>query len=374
MVVKKTFSFLIIFFVLTFVLGCSKNNTKFNQQANKKNNLNWSGFLFSEDGGKQWEMRNKAGEKSIAGLDILSLETTSQSYPPTIYIGTKKYGIFKSNLGDDWKRLKSFPAVDVYGLAAHGDTKGNDVITTIYASGTENKRGKIYISKDLGDTWKEIYTEPAEGIKVLSLTVNSKGWIYAGDSDGSLFRSKNEGSSWENLYSAQAPIINIKIDQKNNKLIYLLLWKKTALFSVDDGKTFNQFNQSQKLNFASIKEGELKKPLDLGNPFSLALDSNQSGVVYLGTDKGIFKSFNNGKELEKINTLSSSDNYPIRALIVSPFNSKKIIYAAAKAIYFSDDGGETWGTFQLNTNKVVGQILFSKDNPEIIYAGMKKVK
>ena len=360
---------IIILLALFLFPGCQKNKTddSFSFPANKKKII-WGGFLYSDDGGVTWKMKNKAGDKSLFSLDILSLDSTSQIYPTTIYIGTKKHGIFKSNLSEDWKHIPTFLAQDVYGLAV----ENSGAVTSIYATGTENKRGKIYKSADNGETWQEIYTEPAEGVKVISLTLDSQGWIYAGNTKGDLFRSNNSGETWENIYEADGPIFQIKIPAKNSRLIYVLVWKKEALCSQDQGSTFKTFNQRGDLTVKNTATGEIKKSVTVGKPYSLDVDEGHPATVYLGTDQGIFKSDNYGKTLEKINTLGSSEEYPIKVLSISPFNSDKIIYVAAKAIYSSDDGGKTWKTFQLNTAKSVSRLMFNKDNPGIIYAGMKK--
>ncbi len=370
--IKKAFSWLFLFLFLLLVTGCQKNNSIVQNKPSQK--IEWGGFLISNDGGKTWEMKNKAGEKNIFNLNILSLDVASQGYLQTIFFGTKNKGILKSIAGEDWEHLQSFNLVDVYALAVDEKKDQQDqLLINVYAVGSEKKRGKIYKSKDGGETWKEIYTEPKEGIKVISLALDSQGWLYAGDTKGSLFRSKDGGETWENVFIASAPIVKIKIDKKDNNIIYLLLYKKGVLFSVDRGKEFHSIEEFNQEKIKNIIQGKDEK-IDLGTVYSIALDEKEKGCVYLGTDKGVFYSQNAGKKLYKLNTLGSSNGFPIKALAISPFNSQKIIYTAGKTIYVSDNKGKTWRTFQLDTNKEITNLFFSRDNTEVIFATMGQSK
>ncbi|MFA5615164.1 MAG: hypothetical protein WC993_11920, partial [Methanoculleus sp.] len=134
----------------------------------------------------------------------------------------------------------------------------------------------------------------------------------------------------------------------------------------------------QKGIFVSDRNGEEFKKLSIINKsvgapeiYSIEVDKNIEGVIYVGTNKGLFKSFDFGETFEELDTIASSREFPVRAVAVNPFNPSEIIYSVAQAMYRSVDGGEEWSTFQLGSVKNVSQIEFNKNNPGVVFAGLR---
>ena len=334
---------------LVFLAGCS---------ADKSSSL-MGGVLKSADKGENWEVKADADEsKSIASLDILSMIIDPQNNQ-VIYIGTKKNGIFKTENGaESWEKM-DFPPIKVY--AAVLDPSNPDIL---YAAGVWRGRGKIYKSENQGAEWKEIYTEPADGTVITSLNINKSQAqiLYAGTSEGMIFKTADGGNSWKNIFKAPGAVTEIEFDYFNNEVVYFAVFNKGILRTKDGGK--NLENLAENFKKAGVNNGV----------FSIAADPNNSGVLYAGLNGGMIKSLNFGDSWEEINILESSKKFPVRAIAVNPKNSRQIIYSAAQAIYNSIDGGEQWSTFQLETNGVIGIIKFNPLNPDILYAGVRKVK
>lgn len=316
------------------------------------------GVLKTVDGGKTWEPKVKIdNEKNISSEEILSMEINPAD-TQIIYIGTQKKGIFMTkNGGDSWNQL-NFPPTRVYGLAINPQNS-----QIIYASGVWNKRGKIYKSKDGGEKWEEIYTEPGDGTVVTSLVIGKSNpeVLYAGTSEGMIFKTENGGNAWKNLYKAGGPVTGISFDFLNENYLYFLIYEKGILMTKDGG-----------LNLEDLSE-KINKSVLNSSAYSLTADPNNSGVVYVGLDKGIAKGTEFGEKWSALNILESSKKFPIRAIAINPKNSNEIMYSIAKAIYKSGDGGVQWSTFQL-AQGVVSIIKYDILEPSNVYAGLRVFK
>jgi len=334
---------------LIFLAGCSVNNSSSSAE----------GVLKSMDKGGTWEAKVNAGEgKSIASLDILSMIIDPRN-SQTIYIGTKKNGIFKTENGaEDWEKT-DFPPIKVYAIILNpSDTN------ILYASGVWQGRGKIYKSENKGAEWKEIYTEPADGTVITSLNINKNQSqiLYAGTSEGMIFKTMDGGNSWKNIFKASGAVTEIEFDSSTSETVYFEIFNKGILRTKDGGENIEDLTKNYKS--AGVNSGV----------FSLAVDSNNSGTLYAGLNGGMVKSADFGNTWEEVNILESSKKFPIRALAVNPKNSSQIVYSAAQAIYNSIDSGKQWSTFQLETSGIVEVIKFDPINPDILYAGLRKVK
>lgn len=113
-----------------------------------------------------------------------------------------------------------------------------------------------------------------------------------------------------------------------------------------------------------------------GNINSMAMAATNHEILYSGTDRGIFKSFDGGTNWTKI----GFPEVMIRAVQVAP-NNANIVYAGADfggppvptedGIYKSEDGGITWTPKGL-TGARVNAIVIDPGAPDIIFAGTGK--
>lgn len=347
---KKIVCFTFIFPAIVLLSGCSITGS---------NNSSLGNILKSTDGGKNWETKVKVSEKTnIAGVNVLSMAIDLED-TQKIYVGTKEDGIFFTrNGGESWEKL-DFPPAKVYGLAI-------DNINTriIYATGVWQGRGKIYKTENGGGDWEEIYTEPADGTVIVSLAISPKNsqLLYAGTSGGVIFKTTNGGQTWVNLFKASGPVTSIAFDPSDDNIVYFLVQKQGTLRTKDGGLNFDDLEKS--VQDSKIMAG--------GELFSIAIDSRQPGLLYLGTDKGIIKSTDFGDSWNALNVLESSREFPIRAIAINPKNSSEIIYSAAQAVYKSIDGGVQWSTSQLQSKGVVNVIQYDPLDPAVIYLGLRK--
>jgi photosystem II stability/assembly factor-like uncharacterized protein len=349
---KKLSLFTVISLGIILFSGCSLSGS---------NNPSPGNFLKSTDGGKIWESKVSAGQNStIAQVNVLSM-AIDRNNTQVIFLGTKEDGIFMTkNGGELWEKV-NFPSIKTYGLAI--DPLNSQII---YASGVWGGRGKIYRSEDGGSNWKEIYTEPSDGTIIVSLEISptGSGVVYAGTSEGAVFKTTNGGDTWVNATKASGAVTDIVFDPINSDIVYFLVLEQGIIRTKDSGASFVDLEKNIQGN----------KFFGGSQIFSMIVDPYQSGTLYAGFNNGILKSTDFGDNWNSVNILESSKEFPVKAMAINPQNSREFIYSAAQAVYKSIDSGAQWATTQLEAGKSVDIIKYDPMNPGTIFLGLRKAE
>lgn len=356
---RKSFFWLVIFASL-FLQGCGNDVSQKQNLQDKKIVFEFSNsFWKSEDAGKTWKAKNKGiGKANIKDADILSMALNPYD-SKNIFVGLKKGGILRTfDGGENWE-FANFQSEKVYGLALDPENG-----KTLYASAVWKKTGKIFKSEDRGETWEEIYSSPAEGAIVISLTIDKKNHnvIYVTTNQNEILRSQDGGVQWSQIFLAKEPVLNICLDSQNSDLFY---------FITIGGKFFRTQNRGETFEEIAVKTEKMKENFSFNsmNFKVLATDPSRSDFVYLGGGGGIVLSKNKGETWEEILTLNDPKNFPVSALAISSASSKEIFYGSAKAVYKSKDGGKSWENYQFESEKLMRKIVLDPQNPNIIFVG-----
>jgi len=338
-------------FVATFVLsGCSLSSVAPTSTVTMAS----ATMIRSDDGGTTWNPKIKIDDKkTIAGINVLSM-TINPSDSNIIYMGTEANGLFVTkDGGETWSNVAF--ADKVYGLAF--DSQNPNII---YGSGVVNSRAKIYKRLQEDQEWKEIYTEPSDKTIISSLAIDkiNSQIVYAGTSTGVIIKSTDGGQTWASLTKVEGPVISIAFDAANSEHVFFGVFQIGVFETKDGGTTVNNITRSMDTigNTSSV--------------YTLIADPYLPGVVYVGTEKGIFHRTADEK-WSALNIIESSKAFPIRTITINPQNSKEIIYSSAKAIYKSTDGGLKWATFQLDTTKEISVLRYDPTDSTKIYAGLR---
>lgn len=326
------------------------------------------GVYRSDDGGKTFSPKNQAENgKTIDAVDVLSLAVNSQD-GREVYLGTKASGIFKSGDGGElWKQLEAAEVTPVKVYSMVVDQFNPEIV---YATAVLGGRGKIMKSTDAGGTWKETYTEPADGSLVLSLALNPQNSqnIFAGTDQGQILSSGDGGETWKSVFWTweKKAVYKIAYDNFDPSVIYFVIFQSGVLRTVDGGASFEELKQ--KANLTGFYEmGE-----SLQDPVSIKTDPARADWVYAGTSDGLLRSRDKGDSWEIVKTLNKAEEFDIRSIDVNPANSDEIICAAAQTFYKSNDGGVNWFPIQSDSNRTLEVIKYDPQNPEVIYVGLNK--
>ncbi|TAK96334.1 hypothetical protein EPO05_02090 [Patescibacteria group bacterium] len=347
---KKTLIFTGFLALVMVVSGCGT-------QPQATTNFALRGILRTDDGGSSWNpAASSEANKNVLLVDTLALEIDPVN--GAVFVGTEKDGLFRStDKGESWTRL-GLSVTKVYGVSVNRQGNG-----TIYASGVLNGRGKIFKSTNDGQEWKEIYTEPADGTVFTALRAgrNDSQLVLAGTAQGMIIKSTDGGQTWKNIIKADGPVISIAFDTTNPKIAYVALFDEGVLVTEDAGETFQDVTDAM-------------DEADLGSAvFNLVADDRESGAFYVGLQDGLVKATERGKKFVKLNTFESTNKYPARAIGIDPTNSEEIIYNVAQAVYRSADGGNSWSSFQLDTDRTGYVMRFDPSRTGVVYLGLRSL-
>lgn len=93
----------------------------------------------------------------------------------------------------------------------------------------------------------------------------------------------------------------------------------------------------------------------------LAIDPQDANVIYATTDKGIFKSVNNGKLWSLFNNLFKGG-----FIKVDPVSSKTLFWAGT-TLFKTQDGGRSWDDISAGVISHVKRLAINPKSPEIMY-------
>lgn len=301
-----------------------------------------AGVFRSTDNGQNWTDANNgllsgAGSIAATGTGILIAGTVDGVY-------------YTLNSGADWTlATTNVEDLDVRSLAVN--TLGHGI------AGTAN--GGVYISTDNGNTWLPRHTGVATEI-VRSITVNSLNHIFAGSDFGGVYRSADNGLTWEARNEGLSWVMTNDLAATGSGWVFagtdVGVYRTT-----DNGDNWYQVNtgitETKVWSVAVGGAGDIFagtnghgcfKSTDGGVTWD-SLPSLSSGIVqclkvfgstvYAGTwGAGIFRTTNNGSTWDQINTgLSSSNVYAIDA------GASGLVYAGTDGgVYLSTNSGDSW--------------------------------
>ncbi|MDA9695839.1 hypothetical protein N9U34_01225 [bacterium] len=341
------------------------------------------GVYRTYDNGKTWIESNTG----FVGSEVVDLVT---SLDGTMYATTYNLGIFKSTDGGKNWVFASFGIKNWYGmqLATHPEDADTLFTTTnggVYKSTNAGKSWELIGGSDLCDDedvggnchYHGIVVEKEAPFKVL---VGSGGDQYAKEGVG-LTGSEDNGESWRNSddgFVRDVHVSKLVIDPNNNNVFYATTQGETEYTDkVGDGAgVFKSTDRGN--NWTQINNG-----LNSLETNVLAVDPNDSDVLYLGTDDdGIYKSINGGENWKKLIPTAS---FGVGDIIVDPQNSNNVYMGTVDyfrlsesrgvlgdfGVYKSTDGGTTWEEFNSGLNHLgIFSLELSAEN-RILYAGTR---
>lgn len=314
------------------------------------------GVMKSEDGGRTFESRVFIDEEnSLSGSNVLSMAVDPVDNK-VVYAGTARKDFYKSTNGaDSWVQFRT-GLTDIRGIAINPfNTR------TVYVSGLFEGRGSVVKSVDGGEKWERVYVEPSDGTNITAMIVSPVNgeMVYIGTSGGTIARTLNGGQSWENLYHAQNSVNELAIDAGDVNTLYALINGMDVVKSRDDGVTFENVRDMERESYNDLYQGML---------YSMTTSPSVSGIVIVGTDKGIFLSRDYGRIWEPVDVIASTVGIPIHAMDISSHNVEQLVYAAAKAVYTKVADG--WAITDTTSNRSVDVIVHDPVSPEIVYIGL----
>ncbi|WP_299242809.1 hypothetical protein [uncultured Aquimarina sp.] len=280
------------------------------------------GLYKSSDGGANWKKMGFEKSERISGIEI------NPKNSDEIYVGvmgalwgdSDERGVYKSNDGGKtWNKI----------LYVDEKTGVSDLImdpsnpNILYAAMWEFRRtawgfnsggpnSALYKSTDAGKTWNKIHNGFPKGDLGrfgIAIAPSNPKIVYAlveSKEDKGLYRSDDAGASWKLLNGDFGLVVRpfyfarIVVDPKNPDIIV-----KGGLFgsiSRDGGKTFKNLGNMH----ADIHD--------------ITFDINNSDRMYVGTDGGVYRSWDGGSTMDMVDNLPLSQFYQISVDNEEPYN------------------------------------------------------
>ena len=285
---------------------------------------------------KRWKQTGKNPYESLMGGDGMQVAVDDRN-PNIVYTGyqfgnyyridrasgSQKYIQPKHTLGEAPYRFNWQTPIQL--------SKHNQDI--LYLGGN-----KLHRSLDKGDTWEAISDDLTQGgkkgnVAYGTLTSISEspfqfGLLYVGSDDGFVHVSKNGGGSWENIASSlpQNLWVSRVIASKH---------KKERVYVTLNGYRFDDFTSYV---YMSDDYGKTWKNIGKTIPTSpvnvIKEDPKKENILYLGTDNGLYVSFNKGTKWESFK--NGLPNVAVHDLVIQPTAKHLIVGTHGRSLYKAD--------------------------------------
>ncbi|WP_378175796.1 WD40/YVTN/BNR-like repeat-containing protein [Aquimarina sp. SS2-1] len=280
------------------------------------------GLYKSTDGGANWKKVGFENSERISSIEI------NPNNSKEVYVGvlgalwgdSEERGVYKTtDGGETWEKILY---VDQKTGASELLMDPNDP-NTLYAAMWEFRRtawdfnsggpnSALYKSTDAGKTWNKIHNGFPKGDLgrfALAIAPSNSKIVYAvveSKEDKGLYKSEDAGANWKLLNGDFGLVVRpfyfsrIVVDPKNPDIV--VKGGLSGSISRDGGKTFK----------------------NLGNMHSdihdITFDINNSDRMYVGTDGGVYRSWDGGATLDIVDNLPLSQFYHISVDNEEPYN------------------------------------------------------
>ncbi|PWH81788.1 glycosyl hydrolase [Algibacter marinivivus] len=335
------------------------------------------GIYASYDGGKTWKNKGLKNSEHISKI-IVNPKNSNEIWVAVqgpLWSSGGERGLYKTlDGGNTWKLV----------LSDNEWTGVTDIIIdprdekTLYAATWQRHRNvaaymgggpgtAIYKSTDSGETWQKLKTGlPKSDMGKIGLAISpiNPDVIYAAIElerrTGGIYRSSNKGASWTKMSNTVSggtgPHYYQELIASPHVFDKLYLMNNSTLYSEDGGKTFKT----------------MKKKNKHGDDHSLTFKPNDPNYLLIGTDGGVYESFDNSENWKFINNLPITQFYKLAVDDAEPFYN---IYGGTQ-----DNNSQGGPSRTFRTNGIVNSdwfVLLGGDghqpatepgNPNIVYA------
>lgn len=328
----------------------------------------YNGGLFeSTDGGTTQNPVAAFGTDYVTDIELDAGTVATPTNPPNVYVSTAGWGVFagvydSTSGGYTWNAV-SQGTRGIYNVAVNEMLMGTDGILYLASGGSG-----IFKSPDQGHTWTQVGaslvgpTGGEAGANTLIEDPTANSTLYAGTAD-SVFKTIDGGATWNRSVSGMPTdptVYGLTLDPQQTSVIYAALAFGGGVYkSVDSGASW-----------ASASSGIPLGPAWSGGAglsiYAIAADAQHSGVVYAGTDLGVYKTTDGGASW---GVISNGMGTPwTMAVAVDPTDSNNVYATGATGFYKSTDGGATWVASDTGLNGyLMTTIRIDPNQPSTLY-------
>ncbi len=282
------------------------------------------GIYKSEDGGKNWSNMGLKESQHISKI-IVHPENSNVIYVAVqgpLWSKGGERGFYKSTdggkswtktLGDEeWTGVTDMVVDPRNADRIYAATWQHHRTVAAYMGG--GPKTGIYRSEDAGATWKELKNGIPEGSKGkigLAISYQQPDIVYAAIElnrrNGGVFKSLDRGENWKKQSNAvgggTGPHYYQELYSSPHHFDRLYMMSNTSQISYDGGKTFTNFNREHRH----------------GDDHALAFKKSDPNYVMIGSDGGVYESFDQGQNWRYMQNLPITQFYKVALDDAEPF-------------------------------------------------------
>ncbi len=301
----------------------------------------------------------------------------------TIYVGTGEPwprnsvsigdGLYKStDGGNNWKKIGLENSERIANIIVNPKNSDEIFVAVLGALWSDSNERGVYKSSDGGVTWENIlYLNESTGCADLAMDPSNPNILYAsmwefrrtgwsfnsGGDNSALYKSTDGGKNWKKIHNGfpegKLGRLAIGVAKSNPNTLYTVIESeknedKGLYKSVDAGENWKQMNNDFGITvrpfyfsrivvdpkdentiikaglYGSISKdgGETFENLGSMHPdiHDMVFDINNSDIIYVGTDGGVYRTWNKGVTMEIVENLPLSQFYHISVDNEEPYN------------------------------------------------------
>ena len=301
----------------------------------------------------------------------------------TIYVGTGEPwprnsvsvgdGLYKStDGGNNWKKIGLENSERIANIIVNPKNSNEIFVAVLGALWSDSNERGVYKSSDGGVTWENIlYLNESTGCADLAMDPSNPNILYAsmwefrrtgwsfnsGGDNSALYKSTDGGKNWKKIHNGfpegKLGRLAIGVAKSNPNTLYTVIESeknedKGLYKSVDAGENWKQMNNDFGITvrpfyfsrivvdpkdenvivkaglYGSISKdgGETFENLGSMHPdiHDMVFDINNSDIIYVGTDGGVYRTWNKGVTMEIVENLPLSQFYHISVDNEEPYN------------------------------------------------------
>ena len=305
------------------------------------------GVSKSLDGGETW--RPMVAGLTAARVSALAPDPAGDG---TAYAAVNVRGVFKRVSGGWRAATTGLPPERVHAVAVDPQDPA-----TVYA-GTEDGGFK---STNGAASWRVSFTPPTEftGVHAVAVNPQDPATVYALTVDGPtglgrlLVKSGNRGQTWGTYARVQAVTFaewqRAGVGRRSSPvrlggdgfLVQAVPASPLAIAPLDPEVLYAGGLGVRK----SVDGGITWRSAGLGRRpvTAIAVDPNDSAIVYASTDAGLFKSTDAGTSWQRLR--GAPDGVGVQALAIDPKYEGTVYAGTDRGVFWSADGGDSWRRF-----------------------------
>ncbi|MEM7484004.1 MAG: glycosyl hydrolase [Bacteroidota bacterium] len=311
------------------------NEKPYNVYGGLQDNGVWKG-AHNNDDNRLWHQTGKNPWEMIMGGDGMQVQIDDRN-SNVVYTGFQFGNYYRLNL-DSGGRKYIQPKHEL-GESPYRFNWQTPILLSIHNQDILYLGGnKLHRSLNQGDDWEAISEDLTQGgkkgnVAYGTLTTISEspfkfGLLYTGSDDGLVHISKNGGGSWENISSSfpkDVWVSEVAASKHKKERVYATL----NGYRSDDFASYVFMSDDYGKSWKSISGNIPASPVN-----ALVEDPENENVLFVGTDNGLYTSFNRGESWELMQ--NGMPNVAVHDLVIQPEAKHLLVGTHGRSIYKAD--------------------------------------